>query len=339
MPIKPGVLLVNLGTPSSPRPKDVYKYLIEFLTDGRVIDYSWLSRQLLVRGLIVPLRYRKSAKLYQQIWTAEGSPLLTHGVRLKKCLQENLEDGFHVELAMRYQQPSIKNGIKKLLDLGVQHIIVLPLFPQYASATTGSVHECVMKELSKSLTIPKLTFISQYATHSGYIGTICAIAETYPLEEYDHILFSFHGLPERHLRNADKQQCCLKTKSCCAIYGKQNGFCYSAQCYATARAIAEKLNLSNDRYSISFQSRLGREPWMQPYTSETLEKLAAQGKKKVLVFSPSFVADCLETICEIGIEYSEEFKKAGGEKLDLVRSLNDHPLWVDALREIILENK
>lgn len=332
-----GVLLVNLGTPASPQIKDVRRYLIEFLTDGRVIDFNWLKRQLLVRGVIVPARCKQSAHYYQKIWTSEGSPLLVHSKNVRDSLQNHLGGDFKVELAMRYQEPSIRKGLENLLKTDLDHLIILPLFPQYASATTGSVHACVMKELSFYLHLPKLTFISQYPIYPGYIQACSTIAQSYAVETYDHILFSFHGLPERHLIKMDAQQKCLKTKTCCQEYQKQNAFCYSAQCYATANAIATQLGLEKGRYTVCFQSRLGKEPWMQPYTSAAIAELAAAGKKKLLVLSPSFVADCLETLYEIGMEYEEEFKKAGGEKLDLVRSLNDHPLWVEALRQIVLE--
>lgn len=328
-----GILLVNLGTPDSPHPKDVYRYLIEFLTDERVIDFPWLPRQLLVRGLIVPFRYRQSARSYRAIWTEEGSPLMVYGQRVKTMLQTRMKEGVVVELAMRYQNPSLKSVIDKLLRQGVDHLVVLPLFPQYASATTGSVHERVMKILSQYQVIPKITLINNFATHPAYIEALCETAKDYDIAAYDHILFSFHGLPKRHVVKADQQGHCQKKNECCLVHCDKNRNCYSAQCYATAQHLAQALSIEN--YSICFQSRLGKDPWLEPFTSEVIQQLAKQGKKKVLVFCPSFVCDCLETIYEIGVEYKEEFLHAGGEKLDFVRGLNDHPKWIEALENIL----
>lgn len=335
---KTGVLLVNLGTPNSPKPKDVYRYLIEFLTDSRVIDTSWLIRQLLVRGAIVPLRYRQSARSYQAVWTAEGSPLKVYGYRVRDALQERLGGDFCVALGMRYQHPSIEEALEKLLQAQVERILVLPLFPHYASATTGSVHQKVMEVISRYEVIPEMTFVSQYATHPKLIEAFCDAAGKFCLVDYDHVLFSFHGLPQRQILKANRNGYCLKTEDCCRELCAKNQNCYSAQCYATARALERGLGLKAQDYSIVFQSRLGKDPWLQPYFSEVIEALAHQGKKKVLVFCPSFVCDCLETIHEIGVEYAQEFKKAGGERLDLVPGLNDHVKWIDALVDIVGEH-
>lgn len=315
-----GILLVNLGTPDSPNPKDVRRYLLEFLTDGRVIDLPWLQRQLLVRGAIVPRRYKQSAASYKAIWTDEGSPLMAYTRRVKDQLQEALPQCI-VEMAMRYQNPSIEKAIDSLLRQNLDELVVLPLFPQYASATTGSIYQRVMEVLGGYLTLPRLTLIDQFATHPQYIKAICEIARAYPIDEYDHILFSFHGLPRRQLVKGRKEP------------SGGDKRCYSAQCYATAQAVALQLGLKD--YTVCFQSRLGKEPWMEPYTSDCINLLAVKGAKRVLVFCPSFVADCLETIFEIGVEYAEEFKHAGGERLDYVRSLNDHPQWVKAIQAIV----
>lgn len=331
-----GILLVNLGTPNSPSNADVYRYLIEFLTDERVIDSPWLQRQLLVRGLIVPFRYRQSARAYRHIWTEEGSPLKIYGRKVQQSMQANLGEAFKVELAMRYQEPTIEHGIKSLLSSGIKHLVVCPLFPQYASATTGSVHQKVMEIIKEENVIPHVTLIHEYATHPEFINAFCTIGQEYDLDSYDHILFSFHGLPKRHILKASPRGCCFQTPDCCQKMTENKFFCYSAQCYATAHAIASQLQLSENRYSLCFQSRLGKEPWLQPYASETILQLAQKGKKRVLVFCPSFVCDCLETIYEIGEEYSLEFKKAGGEALHLVHGLNDHPQWIEGLKNIIL---
>jgi ferrochelatase len=333
---KIGVLLVNLGTPASPQPKDVYRYLIEFLTDARVIDLPWLQRQLLVRGIIVPFRYRQSARQYQQIWTDKGSPLMIYGRNVQHALQQSLGATFKVELAMRYQEPSIEDGIANLLNADISHLIVLPLFPQYASATTGSVHERVQEVLKARQVIPKLTLINHYAAHPSLIDAFCGVTKNLPMEEYDHFLFSFHGLPERHIRKADPSGKCL-SHTCCSQLCHSNQNCYAAQCHATARAIAQQLKLPKDKWEVSFQSRLGKEPWLQPYSSTRIRQLGQQGTKKLLVFCPAFVCDCLETLFEMRIENSEIFTHAGGERLDLVPGLNDDPLWIKALQKIVLE--
>lgn len=336
--MKTGVLLVNLGTPKSPLPCDVYRYLIEFLTDARVMDLPWLKRQLLVRGVIVPFRYRQSAKAYQQIWTDKGSPLLIHGKNLVDGLSHALGSDFVVGLGMRYQEPSLEKIVAQFMQEDLKHLIILPLFPQYASATTGSVHECVQKIIRRYSVIPKLTFIDQFANDPGMVSAFCSRAKEYPFENYDHFVFSFHGLPQRQLQTVDKHNRCLKSQECCDSLCEQNRSCYSAQCHSTAFAIAEKLNISDKNYTICFQSRLGKEPWMQPYTSDVIKRLAKEGKKRVLVFCPSFVCDCLETIYEIGVEYAQEFQHAGGVQLDLVKGLNDHPDWVKALKQIIMKS-
>lgn len=332
-----GVLLVNLGTPVSPAPRDVYRYLIEFLTDPRVVDFPWLKRQLLVRGLIVPTRYRQSAASYKQIWTSEGSPLLVYGHRVKKLLQQALGDRFCVELAMRYQQPSIKDGLKRLMERSIDHLIVLPLFPHYASATTGSVHQRVQEELCAYDIIPEVSLVKEYATHPALISAFCSVASKESLAESDHVLFSFHGLPERQIRKADHMRTCL-VGSCCDQQEKKS-FCYKARCHATAQAIASQLELPSKQYSICFQSRLGKEPWLQPYASDVIKQLAREGKQRVMVFCPSFVCDCLETTFEIGVEYANEFVHAGGKQLELVPGLNEHPAWIKTLQALVLERK
>lgn len=334
MPKPTGVLLVNLGTPHSPKPSHVYRYLIEFLSDPRVIDFSWLKRQLLVRGLIVPFRYRNSAKSYAEIWTKEGSPLLVHSQNLVNALQTSLGTDYKIYLAMRYQSPSIKNILDTIKNDNLDRLIVLPLFPQYASATTGSVQQEVMKHLSQWPVIPKVNFINHFATHPKFIQAVAEIGKGYPLENYDHIIFSFHGLPESHIKKADYSGCCLKT-NCCNKLQSHNLSCYKAQCHGTAQGIVQALQIPEGKYSITFQSRLGKEPWLNPFTSERLDQLVKENKKRVLVFSPAFVCDCLETLHEIAIEYKHSFIQQGGQTLDLVRGLNDHPLWVEAVSTII----
>lgn len=334
---KVGILLANLGTPHSPEPKHVFRYLNEFLTDKRVIDYPWLKRQLLVRGIIVPFRYKQSAELYKKIWLKEGSPLLIHGHEVKSKLQEKLGSQYHVSLAMRYQSPSLSSALEEMQKANVSEIIIFPLFPQYASATTGSVHQKVMEGIKHWNVIPKLSFISSYPDHPALIHAYCERAKQYDLKSYDHILFSFHGLPERQIKRADSSGKCLKGE-CCQTLTANNQYCYKAQCHATTRAIVKELGLSTSDYTICFQSRLGSEPWLEPYTSDVIEALAIKGKKKVLVFCPAFVCDCLETTCEISIEYAHLFREHGGEELQLVEGLNSHPAWIEAIKQIALNS-
>lgn len=336
---KTGILLVNLGTPLSPHPKDVKNYLIEFLTDGRVIDIPWLKRQFLVRCCIVPRRYEISAKAYEAIWTPEGSPLLFNSMRVMQALQVSLDCSYHVELGMRYQHPSLELALDKLFEQEISKLVVLPLFPQYASATTGSVHEKIMSLLQRRLSIPKVTFIDSFYDHPGLVEAFCSIGKEQTIGSYDHILFSFHGLPERQIKKCDQERSnsayCLTEEDCCRKSIMQNKNCYKAQCYHTAQAIATRLQLSKDQYSVCFQSRLGSEPWLTPSASEVIMERARIGNKRLLVFSPSFVCDCLETLYEIEIEYRHQFCQAGGEQLTLVKSLNDHPIWIKALKNII----
>lgn len=332
---KKGVLLVNLGTPDDPSRSAVYRYLKQFLLDPRVIDIPWLNRNLLVRGIIAPFRSGASAKLYQQLWTEEGSPLKVYGERVAAGLQPILGDDYVVELAMRYQSPSISSAIDRLMAKQVSEIIVFPMFPQYASATTGSVHAEVMEVLSKKQNIPLVRMINSYYDHPAMIQIFADNASQFDLDNYDHFLFSYHGLPQRQLVKADDFNHCLQSADCCQTISATNQFCYSAQCYATTRAIAGALQLPPEKYTTTFQSRLGKAVWIQPYTSDVLEEQAAKGAKRILVFSPAFVADCLETIIEIGVEYQEEFEEMGGEKVDLVPSLNDDPRWIKAVAELI----
>jgi len=335
---KTGVLLVNLGTPDSPSTPDVRKYLKQFLLDRRVIDYPWLARNILVRGIIAPFRAGKSAKLYKELWTENGSPLKYYGEVLADGVQQYLGNDYIVELAMRYQDPSVEDALQRLIRQEVAEIIVLPLFPQYASATTGSVHDEVMRLLRKEETIPNVRFINSYYDYEPMIEIFAENAREFDLDDYDHILFSYHGLPSRQLRKADRCNHCKQTDDCCETISIKNQYCYSAQCHATTKALVEALNLREDQYTTCFQSRLGPEEWAKPYTSDIIEEQAEKGAKRLLVFSPAFVADCLETIIEIKTEYQEEFEEMGGEHVDLVPSLNDHPKWIKAVGELILMN-
>lgn len=333
---KKGILLVNLGTPDSPSVPDVHRYLTEFLMDGRVIDIPAWWRTLLVKGIIVPFRARNSAKLYREIWDDKtGSPLLHYSLIQQRLLQERLGNGYHVELAMRYQNPSIASALANLKRMNVDSIRVIPLFPQYASATTGSVMEKVMDVMRSWQTFPEVSFVNQFYDNKLMLDIFAENARKQQPETYDHVLFSYHGLPVRQLLDVDGTGThnCDKA-GCREQLGEHNKFCYVAQCYATSRGIAGRLNINPADYTVCFQSRLGKTPWIQPYTSDVLEDVAARGKKRLLVFSPAFVADCLETIYEIGTEYATDFKALGGEHVQLVESLNDHPLWITALEQL-----
>jgi len=333
---KQGVLLVNLGTPDSPAVRDVRRYLREFLSDRRVIDINAVCRFLLVNGIIAPFRSPRSAATYRKIWSENGSPLLYYGRRVESMLRERLPETFDVELAMRYQHPGIEEGLTALASRGISSLTVIPLFPQYASCTVGSVHDEVMRVLRGWENIPDLRLIDRFYDHPLVVRAFAENARRHKPSQFDHVLFSFHGIPERQLSKADPHGHCLRSADCCAALGPVNRNCYRAQCYESARLIAEELGLESGEFSVSFQSRLGRAAWTQPYTVNRIQELAHEGKKRVLVLSPAFVADCLETLYEMGEENREIFQSAGGEQLQLVESLNDSDLWITALEHMIL---
>ena len=333
--MKTGVLLVNLGTPDSASVSDVKKYLREFLSDGRVIDIPFFSRWLLVNLIIVPFRSPKTAKLYSQIWRNDGtSPLLYYSLRQKEMLQQLLGKNYHVECAMRYQSPSIGDALKKFKHSEIKKIKIFPLFPQYASASSGSVIEKVMEIVRRWEVFPDIEFMGSFCDDDNFIKAFVACGKKYNHAAYDHVLFSFHGLPERQILKADNNNHCLK-ENCCSVLNEKNTFCYRAQCHSTARLLAEELNIDENKYTICFQSRLGKKPWIKPYSDEVIIERAKAGNKKLLIFAPAFVSDCLETLYEIGVEYNELFQKHGGEKVDLVESLNDSPTWIESMKNMI----
>lgn len=333
---KTGVLLVNLGTPDSPSVKDVRSYLSQFLNDPRVIDIPWLSRKLLVNLIIVPFRAPKSAAIYKKLWTANGSPLLHYSNLVKGLLQQQLGSDFDVHLAMRYKNPSIANVMEVMRKKNYSKIIVLPMFPQYASASTGSAHDEVMRVLRTWWVIPEVIFISQYYDHPTFVDAIVERGKQHDIGSYDHVLFSYHGLPERQVDKVYTEGLC-SDHDCENKITEENKFCYKATCYATTRLLAERLHIPKERYTVCFQSRLDKK-WLTPFSDKVVEDCGRNGMKKILVFSPAFTADCLETIIEIGDEYQEIFKKHGGEKVQLVESLNDHPLWIKCLKELVTAN-
>ncbi|MCW3105263.1 MAG: hemH [Bacteroidetes bacterium] len=336
--MKTGVLLINLGTPDSPSTPDVRKYLTQFLNDPRVIDISPVGRFILVNGIIVPFRASKSAKLYQQIWTKEGSPLLVNSNKVKEKLQQELGDGFIVELGMRYQSPSIGSALDKLRAAQVSNIIMIPLYPQYASSSTGSSVEEAMRILGKWEVTPSVKVISKFYDQPGFIDACVDRAKKYDIAAYDHVVFSYHGLPERHIMKgaAHYGGNSCKLGSCCDVITEKNQYCYRANCFETTRQLVKRLNIPEGKYETTFQSRLN-DKWIKPYSDKVVAEKAKEGKKNILVFSPAFVADCLETIYEIGTEYQEIFHEHGGEKVQLVESLNDSPVWINALKDMVLE--
>jgi ferrochelatase len=334
MSSKTGVLLINLGTPDSPSVPHVRSYLSQFLNDPRVIDIPWLMRKLLVNGIIVPFRAPKSAKIYKKLWTEKGSPLLYHSERAKELLQKELEETHDVYLAMRYKNPSIPSVLEEMRGKNYEKIVILPMFPQYASASTGSALEEVMRVIKTWWVIPELKMISQYYDHPQYIAGFVQRGKQYNINDYDHVLFSYHGLPERQVDKVYDNDLC-SNHDCEHELTEENKYCYKATCYATTRLLAEQLNIPAEKYTVCFQSRLDKK-WLKPFSDKVVEDCAKRGMKKILVFSPAFTADCLETTIEIGEEYQELFVKYGGEKVQLVESLNDHPLWIQCLKELTL---
>ncbi len=336
-PSKEAILLVNLGTPDDPSPNSVGRYLSQFLNDKRVIDIHPFARFILVNFIIVPFRRFRSSKLYKHIWTKNGSPLLIYGVELKEKLQKQMGNQFIVDLAMRYQNPSIESVLERLRIQQVSKITVLPLYPQYASSSTGSTIEEVLTQLKKWEVIPSIKIISKFYDHPAFQKALIFEAKKYKVEEYDHVLFSYHGLPERQIKKASSHfganSCAFS--SCCDQISVNNQYCYRANCMETTRLLVNALHIPEGKYSSAFQSRLDNK-WLKPYSDKVVEDLAKNGAKKLLVFSPAFVADCLETIYEIGEEYLEIFQAHGGEEITLVKSLNASPEWVNAVQEIVL---
>ena len=330
-----GLLLVNLGTPDEPTPPAVRRYLRQFLSDPRVLDIHPVGRAALLNLVILPRRPAQSAEAYRKIWDpARGSPLLYHSQDLCRLVAERLGAGWKVELAMRYGSPSIESALDRLR--AVDSVVVLPLYPQYAASSTGSTLEEIYRLAAARWNAPSLAAVPPFYDQPAFISAFTAVGRpVLERERPDHVLFSFHGLPERHMRKSDESgHHCLSSPRCCDRVSGVNRNCYRAQCYATARALAGDLALEADRWSVSFQSRLGRTPWIRPYTDVVLPELAARGVKRLAVFCPAFVADCLETLEEIGIRARDQFRAAGGDDLFLVPSLNSSPAWVDVVVDL-----
>ena len=332
-----GVLLVNLGSPKSTNPKDVKTYLGEFLMDERVIDLPYILRAILVKGIVLNTRPKKSAEAYAKIWWDEGSPLIV----LSERLQEKIDEftSVPIALAMRYGEPSIHNGMKELHDKGVDDVLLVPLYPQFAMATTETI--VVLAEQLRNEHFPQmnLTVLPPFYNHPDYVTVLArSIIEKIENTDYEHLLFSYHGVPERHIRKSDiTKSHCKIDGSCCQTPSKAHQFCYRHQCFETTRLVAEKLNLKEGTYSTSFQSRLGFDPWLKPYTDRTIEKLAQNGIKKMAIATPAFVSDCLETLEEIAMEGEEIFEENGGEEFTFIPCLNDREDWVKTMSRWIDE--
>ncbi|MFK0572024.1 ferrochelatase [Endozoicomonas sp.] len=328
-----GVLLVNLGSPDSTSVNDVRRYLNEFLMDKHVIDLPWIIRRLLLSLFILPSRPARSAKAYQAIWTEQGSPLI---VNSEKCTgQLRNKTRIPVELAMRYGKPDMAEALRRLAKQpGIEEILLFPLYPHYAMSSVKTVIErttSLMQEMG--ITIP-LRVHPVFYDHDRYIEALVESARPWLEKNYDHLIFSYHGVPERHVIKDDPTgNHCLKDKSCCQKTSIAHKTCYRHQVYQTTEAFVEKAGIPIDKYSVGFQSRLGKAKWLEPNTLDVIKQLAEQGTKKVLVICPSFVSDCLETLEEIGIRAKVEFIEAGGESLELIPCLNDHPAWINLLQQ------
>ncbi len=333
-----GVLLLNVGTPDAPRGPEVRRYLREFLSDPRVLDIPAIPRWLLLHLVILPFRPKRSARAYDKIWRPDGrSPLLAIGEAFSSQLARSLGDRFRVTLGMRYGNPSIGAAIEELTSHGVDRIVVFPLFPQAASSSTGSGLEEVFRRAVERWNVPSLAVIPPFYDEPGLAESFAAVGRPV-LADLDpsHVVFSFHGLPERHvLKSDDTGSHCLRSDACCREIVEANRNCYRAQCFDTARRIARAAGIEPARWTVSFQSRLGRDPWIRPHTDETVCDLARRGERRIAVFCPAFVADCLETLEEVGIGIRERFLELGGEDLRLVPSLNTHPLWVDLAARLV----
>jgi len=331
-----GLLLLNLGTPDSTSTADVRRYLREFLSDPRVIDIPAVARWALLNFVILPFRPKQSAAAYEKVWTERGSPLRFHGEDLAAKVRERLGPDVPVSLAMRYGKPSIDAALEELRLAGVDRLVVFPLFPQYSSAAWGSAVEKVYAELSGRWNVPTVHVVPPFYAEPSYLRGFAVVARRVIDDmEPDLVLMSFHGLPERHCTKSDDSGAhCFVKPDCCAAIVQANRNCYRAQCFASARGIAAELGLADDAYEVTFQSRLGRTPWIRPYTDIRLVELANEGVKRIAVLSPAFVADCLETLEELAIRNAADFRAAGGEELRLVPSLNSDDTWADAVVEL-----
>ena len=328
---------MNLGSPDSTSVKDVRKYLNEFLMDGRVIDIPYLVRALLVKGIIVPFRAPKSAEAYRTIWTDKGSPLVEFTRQLQNKVQQQID--YPVTIAMRYGSPSPKDAYEELLQKadGLEEVILFPLYPHYAMSSYETAVEYMKEVHAKEKYSFKLTTIKPFYNNADYINAMCENIRPYLDEDYDHLLFSYHGVPARHLKKSDITGChCMQVQNCCDKDSPAHAYCYRHQCFTTTRLITEQLQIPANKHSISFQSRLGK-GWLEPFTDIRLQQMPKEGIKKLLIICPAFVSDCLETLEEIAIRGKEIFIEAGGETFTMMPCLNVHPLWVKTIVGLVNE--
>jgi len=329
---KRGIILLNLGSPDSTEVKDVKKYLNEFLMDGRVIDYPYIFRLLLVGGIIAPFRAPKSAEAYKSVWTKDGSPLIVLTRQLQEALQPSLNEP--VEIAMRYGNPAMKHAYERLMERvpDLEEVIAIPLYPHYAMSSYETAVEHAKTVHAKNKYSFKLSFIKPFFDEPNYIHALTESIRPYLQQEYDQVLFSYHGLPQRHMTKADPTNChCLKVQNCCEVPSPAHATCYRHQCWTTTRLLVKNLAIPREKVGFSFQSRLGSEEWLKPYTALRLEELPKEGVKKLVILCPAFVSDCLETLEEIAIAGKESFLREGGESFTVIPCLNTNPLWVQSL--------
>lgn len=327
-----GILLVNLGSPDSPSVPDVRRYLNEFLMDERVIDTPWLLRRFVVSMILIK-RPAESGHAYEKIWTKDGSPLVVTSKRVQAELQKRVT--VPVELAMRYQNPSIEFAVNRLAGQGIREVLLIPLFPHYAMSSYETAVVRVQEVAARLATRMKITVQPPYYDAPDFIAALVASTESFLKQDYDHLLFSYHGIPERHLQKSDPTGChCLKAANCCEVPSPAHATCYRAQCLATTAAFVKRAGVPREKYSVSFQSRLGKDPWLKPYTDYELVRLAQEGRKKMLVICPAFVSDCLETIEEIGMRGCADFMAASGREFTRIPCLNEQPVWVQALENM-----
>ncbi len=337
MAVKRGIVLMNLGSPDSTSVKDVRRYLNEFLMDEKVIDVPYVARLLLVKGIVVPFRAPKSAEAYKTIWTPGGSPLIVLTKQLQEELQQLVEEP--IEIAMRYGNPTPAEAFENLMKRqpGLEEVIAVPLYPHYAMASYETAVESAKEIHAKNKYPFKLEFIKPFFDEEHYIKAMVENMRPYLKEEYDHILFSYHGIPSRHLRKTDPTGShCTKVEDCCNVASPAHAVCYRHQCFVTTRLVTEALNVPKEKYSIAFQSRLGK-GWLQPFTDKRLEEMPAEGIKKILILCPAFVSDCLETLEEIDERGKETFMEAGGVSYTMIPCLNTHPLWVETINNWVKE--
>ena len=331
---KKGVLLINVGTPDEPTVKSVRNYLREFLLDPDVIDAPYIIRQLLVRGIILRVRPRKIAPLYQKIWMDEGSPLRVYSDRITKSLNDMVED-IEFEFAMRYGNPSIEFGLKNLQAKGVEELLLLPMFPHYAQATTESALKHTYKQLKAMKWQPKIIEMGHFETDEEYVVPLANSIES-QLDKDAHLLFSYHGLPVSHVKRIDtSKNHCQQVDECCSIKSEANALCYGHHCMNTTQTVVGLLGLGEDQWSLSFQSRIGPVKWLEPSTMNKVEELVKRGVKKLAIVAPAFLADGLETLEELDIGIREHFIELGGEELTVIKCLNDNEDWVEGLSKLV----